>query len=158
MIKHLTSEGCIAMIALVAVKANRPIAGKRAKRLANPAASALRAHGCAKGNLKQSVLISTMLQSRSMAGALSAQQGEIVAAHQRHPGLHQANGSIAQIVGLPAKLGNAGFSKQIFCYRAIAVAFDSPIERAHREDESPAPLQRQGGIGRSDRRLLEGQP
>jgi hypothetical protein len=99
-----------------------------------------------------------MLQSRSMARALFAQQGEIVAAHQRHPGLHQANGSIAQIVGLPSELGNAGFSKQVFCYRAVAVAFDSPIERPHCEDESLTALRRQGGIGRSRRRFLECQP
>lgn len=78
----------------------------------------------------------------STAGALPAQQGEIVAAHQRHPGLHEANGSIAQIVGLPPKFGNAGFPKQVFCYRAIAVAFDSSIERPHCEDEPLTPLLR----------------
>jgi hypothetical protein len=72
--------------------------------------------------------------------------------------LDQANGSIAEIMGLPSPFGNAGFPKQDFCYCAIAVAFDVTVKRPYCECKPLASLGRHRGMRPSERPFLECRP
>ena len=69
-----------------------------------------------------------------------AQQRAIPSAHQGKSALHKADGTVAQVMGLPGPFGDACGAKQALCNRAIAVAFDAAIERAQRERQSLSPL------------------
>ena len=68
------------------------------------------------------------------------QEFAVTTAHQREAALHQANCSIAQIMGLPGAIGDAFFAEQRFGDSAITAAGAMRIERADRGAEAFAPV------------------
>ena len=65
-----------------------------------------------------------------MLAACLAQQRAVTAAHQRITTLHQANGPIPELVGLPGPFGDTADPKESLGNCSITVALDSRIERA----------------------------
>ena len=65
--------------------------------------------------------------------ATHTQQGAIAAARERQSVLDKANGSAAQIMGLPGTLGNAARPEQNLRYGPVAVALGATIKRPERE-------------------------
>jgi len=55
----------------------------------------------------------------------------IATAHQCEAALHEANGSIAQIVRFPSAIRNALFAEYRFGHRAVSAASRASIERAN---------------------------
>lgn len=62
---------------------------------------------------------------------LRTQQFPVAAAHQREAALHEANGSIAEIVRFPGVIRNALLAEEPFGDRAISAAGGPSIERAN---------------------------
>ncbi len=69
-----------------------------------------------------------------------AQQFPITTPHQIKAGLHQTDRTVAQVVALPGPFGDMPGAKQALRDLAIAVAFDSGVERAQRQRQSLSPL------------------
>ncbi|RXH42107.1 hypothetical protein XH94_03485 [Bradyrhizobium zhanjiangense] len=67
----------------------------------------------------------------------------VTIAHQREAGLHQADPSITQIVGLPGAIWDAFLAEQYFGDDAIACARAVRVERTDRSPQAVAPLFRQ---------------
>jgi len=68
------------------------------------------------------------------------QEFAVTTAHQSEAALHQADCSIAQIMRLPAAIGNAFFANQRFGDNAITAAGAMGVERANRGAQAFAPL------------------
>jgi hypothetical protein len=68
------------------------------------------------------------------------QQFAIASAHQSKTALHETNGPISQIGGLPGPVGDACSAKRPLCDHTIAVAFDAAIERVQHRRQSLSPL------------------
>ncbi len=86
------------------------------------------------------------------------QKGAIAAPHQSDAVLDQADGTAAQIVRFPVAIRDATSPEQAFCYFAIAVSLQPPIERAHGQYEPPTPLERQRKRRRAQGALFERRP
>jgi hypothetical protein len=71
-----------------------------------------------------------------------AQQCTVAATHQIQPALHQADGTTAQIVSLPASVGNPVLPEQALCDLAIAISLGPSIQRAYCEYEPLPTLER----------------
>jgi hypothetical protein len=85
-----------------------------------------------------------------LLAARLTQQLAIASGHQSQTALHETNGPIAQIVGFPGPFGDVLGAKQALGERAIAIAFDAAIERAHCQGQSLSTLWGQfikGGTG-----------
>ena len=75
---------------------------------------------------------------------LPPQQVQIAALHQPHAGPHQANGPIAQVVGLPARADRDGcVGEQSRRNNAIGFASKAGVERTKRKDKAVTLLARQ---------------
>jgi len=85
-------------------------------------------------------------QSALYSPVPAPQQSTIATTHERQTRLDQANGAIADIMGLPASFRNLAGPKQPFRYRAIAVSFDVAIKRSYRERKPLAALKREAGM------------
>ena len=72
--------------------------------------------------------------------AARTEQFAIAAAHQRKPGLHQADGAVAQVVGFPGPFGDMPCAEQFFRDSAIGMAIGTGIERTQREGQPLSPL------------------
>lgn len=72
--------------------------------------------------------------------APGSQKLAITAAHQCEAGLHQTNGSIAQIVRFPGSVWDAFLAEQCLCDGAICAAVALCIERANSFTQPLAPL------------------
>ena len=68
------------------------------------------------------------------------QQLAITAAHQREAALHQADGSVAQIVRFPGAIGDALLPNSASAIAAIRAAGAASIERAKGGAQSFTPL------------------
>ena len=73
------------------------------------------------------------------------QQFAIAAAHQSEATLHEADGTIAQIVRLPGALRDALLAKEAFGDGAIALVFIAPVQRTQDQGKPLAPLRRIAG-------------
>lgn len=69
-----------------------------------------------------------------------SQKSAITAVHQCEAGLHQTDGSIAQIVSFPGSIWDAFLAEQRFCDGAICAAIALCIERANSFTQPLAPL------------------
>ena len=134
-------------------------AARSASRLGIKAPSAI--FGGLSDGPKQRTNLESQAGSFSSESALHSpmpvpEQSAIAATHERQTRLDQANGAIAEIMGLPAPFRNSVGPKQPSRYRAIAVSFDAAIKRPYREDKPLASLKRQAGMRRCERPLLNG--
>jgi hypothetical protein len=68
------------------------------------------------------------------------QKFAVTTAHQRKAALHQADCSIAQIMGLPGTVGDSLFAEERFGDNAIASAGAASIKRTDRGAQAFAPL------------------
>ncbi|MGY2803962.1 hypothetical protein ACVIHF_000692 [Bradyrhizobium sp. USDA 4506] len=90
--------------------------------------------------------------------ALMAEQVTPVASNEAQSRLDQANGPAAQIVRLPASIGNARLAKQALCNVAIAVTFQPPVHCTHGEDLPMPGPDRLSKRRPSNRALFEPEP
>ena len=72
--------------------------------------------------------------------AFWTQEFAIAAAHQGEAALHQADGTIAQIMRLPRALGDALLAKKAFSDRTIGFALIASVQRTQDQGKPPAPL------------------
>ena len=92
------------------------------------------------------------------------QEFAIAAAHQSEAALHEADGTIAQIMRLPGALRDTLLAKEAFGDRAIALVFIAPVQCAQDQRKPLAPLRRKVGRrsdpenGRSAYARANGQP
>jgi hypothetical protein len=75
------------------------------------------------------------------------QQFAIAAAHQSEATLHEADGTIAQIVRLPGALRDALLAKKTFGDRTIGFALIASVQRTQDQGKPLAPLRRKVGRG-----------
>jgi len=71
------------------------------------------------------------------------QQAAIAALHHRHPQPYETRGTVAEVMGLPAALGQAGGAEEGRGDLAVARLREPPIEGAQCQHQSVAPCRRQ---------------
>ena len=79
--------------------------------------------------------------------AFWTQEFAIATAHQGEAALHQADGTIAQIMRLPRALGDALLAKKAFSDRTIGFALIASVQRTQDQGKPLAPLRRKVGRG-----------
>ena len=95
---------------------------------------------------------------KSLLTSANAQQCAIAAADQHGRILNQADGTAAQIVGLPGALGDEVVTEQSLRDAAIATACRMAIKRPKRKRQPLTPLYREVGTRWSGSPLLKCRP